>query len=97
MSNHTMKAIALYLRQNFENKLSEVHDLELKYLTSEQDPITKIINLQSLCYSCFFRVSCGFAASTAGTYMKHVMINLGFHFFSVNLQTFSFILYIISV
>lgn len=47
MSNHIMKAIVLYLGLNFENKLSEVHDLELKYLTPEQEPINKIIKSQS--------------------------------------------------
>lgn len=30
MSNHTMKAIVTYLGLNFENKLNEVHGLELK-------------------------------------------------------------------
>ena len=42
-----MKAVVPYLGQNFENRLSEVHDLELKYLTSEQEPTNKTINSQS--------------------------------------------------
>lgn len=47
MSNYTMKAIVLYLGPNFEKKWSEVHDLELKYLTNEPEPIRRIMNSQS--------------------------------------------------
>lgn len=95
MSNHIMKAIVLYLGLNFENKLSEVHDLKLKYLTPEQEPINKIIKSQSWFYSCFFRVSPGSAANTANrTCHDH---NLGLHFFGVSLLTFSFILYMFSL
>lgn len=92
-----MKAIVLHLGPNFENKWSELHDLELKYLTNEQEPIHTIINSQSLFYSCFFRVSLGFVANTAGAHTEPVMIiTLGFTA-SVCLLTFSFILYMFSM
>lgn len=47
MSNYTVKAIVPYLGMNFENKWSEVHDLECKYLTPEQEPTNKTINSES--------------------------------------------------
>lgn len=79
MLNYTMKAIVLYLGPNFENKWSEVHDLELKYLTNEPEPVRRIMNSQSLYYSCFFRVSLGFVANTAGAHTEPVtIITLGF-------------------
>ena len=42
-----MKAVVPYLERNLENRLSEVHDLKLNYLTSEQEPTNKTINSQS--------------------------------------------------
>lgn len=93
-----MKAIVLYLGPNFENKWSKVHDLKLKYLTNEPEPGRRIMNSQSLFYSCFFRVSLGFVANTAGAHTEPVtIITLGFIFFGVSLLTFSFILYMFSV
>lgn len=50
MSNYTMKAIILYLAPNFEKKSSEVHDLALKYLTNEPEPVHRIMDSQSLFY-----------------------------------------------
>lgn len=83
------------LRTELWNTWSEVYNLELKYLTPEQEPINKIIKSRSWFYSCFFRASLGFAAHTANrACYAH---DLGFQFFGVSLLTFSFILYMFSM
>lgn len=47
ISNYTMNMIVLFLRLNFETRRSKFCNLELKYLTPEQEPINKIINSPS--------------------------------------------------
>lgn len=68
-----MKAIVLYLELNFENKLSEVHNLEPKYLSPEQEAINKIISSQCYCTHTS-SVSLGFVANPAGAHIEPVMI-----------------------
>lgn len=96
-------ATGLHLGLNFENKLSEVCNFEPKYLTPEQEPISKIISSPDLLSLASSEHPVGALAAAgggagAGVVVLPVMISAsGLCFFGVSLLNFPFILYMRSV